>query len=164
MNFRPAGHPRRIFLWRRCRGGERFWPTNCASSWRKRWTALSPKGKRVIGICNGFQVLVKAGYLPGRCDHSQTVTLAANDSGQFQCHWVQLRREKSACRWLNETDAEWDLPDRARRREICRPGRQDAGGSGKQRPGGFPLQGDNPNGSANGDRRASATRAATSSG
>jgi len=68
------------------------------------------RGKRVIGICNGFQVLVKAGYLPGTADHSQTVTLANNDSGQFQCHWVQLRREKSVCRWLNNTDIQWDLP------------------------------------------------------
>jgi phosphoribosylformylglycinamidine synthase len=68
------------------------------------------RGKRVIGICNGFQVLVKAGYLPGTADHSQTVTLSNNDSGQFQCHWTQLRREKSACQWLNNTDADWDLP------------------------------------------------------
>src|SRR5207249_1656746 len=36
--------------------------------------------------------------------------LAANDSGQFQCHWVRLKREKSACRWLNTTDLDWDLP------------------------------------------------------
>lgn len=68
------------------------------------------RGKRVIGICNGFQVLVKAGYLPGTADHSQTVTLSNNDSGHFQCHWVQLKREKSACRWLNNTDVQWDLP------------------------------------------------------
>ncbi len=66
-------------------------------------------GRRVIGICNGFQVLVKTGYLPGPAA-AQTVTLTANDSGQFQCHWVKLRREKSACRWLNETDMDWDLP------------------------------------------------------
>lgn len=69
-------------------------------------------GKRVIGICNGFQVLVKAGLLPGSDDVSlqQTVTLAHNDSGQFQCHWVDLEREKSACRWLEGTDADWPLP------------------------------------------------------
>jgi len=67
-------------------------------------------GRKVIGICNGFQVLVKAGYLPGTRDHSQTVTLASNDSGQFQCHWVRLKREKSACQWLNETEIRWELP------------------------------------------------------
>ena len=67
-------------------------------------------GKRIIGICNGFQVLVKTGFLPGGTAGAQTVTLAANDSGQFQCHWVTLHREASACRWLNATDTAWDLP------------------------------------------------------
>ncbi len=67
-------------------------------------------GRRVVGICNGFQVLVKTGYLPGTADRTQSVTLAHNDSGQFQCHWVRLKRESSACRWLNNTDEEWELP------------------------------------------------------
>ncbi len=66
--------------------------------------------RRVVGICNGFQVLVKTGYLPGTPERSQTVTLAHNDSGQFQCHWVKLSRENSACKWLNATDEEWELP------------------------------------------------------
>jgi len=68
------------------------------------------KGKRIIGICNGFQVLVKTGYLPGNPEHAQTVTLGANESGQFQCHWVRMKREKSACRWLEDTDVSWELP------------------------------------------------------
>lgn len=68
------------------------------------------QGKKIIGICNGFQVLVKAGYLPGDSDLKQRVTLAPNDSGRFQCHWVQLKREKSVCRWLDDTDGEWELP------------------------------------------------------
>lgn len=72
--------------------------------------AFIAEGKRVIGICNGFQVLVKTGFLPGAPDGAQTATLAANDSGQFQCHWVRLKRETSACRWLNETDRDWELP------------------------------------------------------
>lgn len=67
-------------------------------------------GRKVIGICNGFQVLVKTGFLPGNPGGEQTVTLASNDSGQFQCHWVKLKREKSACQWLNSTDVDWDLP------------------------------------------------------
>jgi len=51
-------------------------------------------GKLVLGICNGFQVLVKAGLLPGD-DQSimsrQTVTLANNDSARFEDRWVHLR-------------------------------------------------------------------------
>jgi phosphoribosylformylglycinamidine synthase I len=73
-------------------------------------------GRRVIGICNGFQVLVKTGFLPGveslnaKTVPPQTVTLAHNDSGRFQCHWVQMAREQSVCEWLNQTELEWDLP------------------------------------------------------
>jgi phosphoribosylformylglycinamidine synthase subunit PurQ / glutaminase len=67
-------------------------------------------GKRVIGICNGFQVLVKTGFLPDQADRRQTTTLTANDSGKFQCHWVTLKRETSACSWLNKTESAWELP------------------------------------------------------
>lgn len=51
-------------------------------------------GKLVLGICNGFQVLVKAGLLPGDGDSAigtQTVTLTGNDSARFECRWVHLR-------------------------------------------------------------------------
>ena len=51
--------------------------------------------KLVIGICNGFQVLVKTGLLPGGASRKQTVTLAANDSNRFEDRWVALRVETS---------------------------------------------------------------------
>ena len=48
-------------------------------------------GKLILGICNGFQMLVKAGFLPELTrDGSQTVTLTGNDSGKFECRWVHL--------------------------------------------------------------------------
>lgn len=49
-------------------------------------------GKLIIGICNGFQVLVKMGLLPavgGRYDEQQ-VTLTYNDSNKFEDRWVYL--------------------------------------------------------------------------
>jgi phosphoribosylformylglycinamidine synthase len=67
------------------------------------------RGRKVIGICNGFQVLVKTGFLPGGASELNA-TLTANDSGRFQCHWVRMKREKSACKWLNKTEERWDLP------------------------------------------------------
>jgi phosphoribosylformylglycinamidine synthase len=50
-------------------------------------------GRPVLGICNGFQVLVKAGLLPGGNDTpaGQTVTLTDNASGHYECRWVRLR-------------------------------------------------------------------------
>ena len=55
---------------------------------------ISMLGKLVIGICNGFQILVKAGILPGPfvpARHEQTVTLTHNDSGKFEARWVHLK-------------------------------------------------------------------------
>jgi len=56
-------------------------------------------GRLVLGICNGFQVLVKSGILP-RVKKGQTprVTLTNNDSGRFECRWVYLGiNRKSPC-------------------------------------------------------------------
>lgn len=47
-------------------------------------------GKLILGICNGFQVLVKAGILPRSRDNQPFLTLTTNDSGRFECHWVHL--------------------------------------------------------------------------
>jgi phosphoribosylformylglycinamidine synthase len=49
-------------------------------------------GKPVIGICNGFQALVKAGLLPGATEaaESRNATLARNARGHFECRWVTL--------------------------------------------------------------------------
>jgi phosphoribosylformylglycinamidine synthase I len=56
-------------------------------------------GRLVMGICNGFQVLVKTGILPGINGQSaQPVTLTNNDSGKFECRWVYLKaNKKSPC-------------------------------------------------------------------
>ena len=54
-------------------------------------------GKLVLGICNGFQVMVKMGLLP-EPDFQQRVTLTANDSGHFEDRWVALKaNDKSPC-------------------------------------------------------------------
>jgi phosphoribosylformylglycinamidine synthase subunit PurQ / glutaminase len=47
------------------------------------------RGGLVIGICNGFQVLVRSGLLPGGRSPRPT-TLAPNDSGRFEDRWVRL--------------------------------------------------------------------------
>jgi len=60
------------------------------------------KGKLIIGICNGFQVLVKLGILPGFNGNydRQEVTLTFNDSGRFEDRWVCLKiNQKSKCIW-----------------------------------------------------------------
>ena len=54
-------------------------------------------GGLILGICNGFQVLVKAGILPGLLRGGlPLLTLAANDSGKFECRWVHLLVNKES--------------------------------------------------------------------
>ena len=58
-------------------------------------------GKMVLGICNGFQVLVKSGLLPDPLvDGPPTVTLTFNDVGRFQDRWIRLRSVSAKCAWI----------------------------------------------------------------
>lgn len=56
-------------------------------------------GKLIIGICNGFQVLVKAGLLPevNLSNGKQLVTLTNNDSGKFEDRWIYLKPVSKKC-------------------------------------------------------------------
>jgi phosphoribosylformylglycinamidine synthase I len=48
-------------------------------------------GKLIMGICNGFQALVKAGFLPEPSQNiKQGFSFTNNDSGKFECRWVHL--------------------------------------------------------------------------
>ncbi|CAA9563625.1 MAG: Phosphoribosylformylglycinamidine synthase, glutamine amidotransferase subunit [uncultured Thermomicrobiales bacterium] len=46
-------------------------------------------GRPVLGICNGFQALLKLGLLRGGA-------LGPNANGRFECRWVWLRRPQAA--------------------------------------------------------------------
>ena len=55
------------------------------------------EGKLVLGICNGFQVLVKCGLLGGNGNGQQLVTITNNDSGKFEDRWVSLAPQTDRC-------------------------------------------------------------------
>jgi phosphoribosylformylglycinamidine synthase len=63
-------------------------------------------GKPIIGICNGFQVLVKTDLLPGAVagQTGQTCTLAHNECGRFIDRWVHLRAKPGKCIWTAGLD------------------------------------------------------------
>ncbi|MBI2032997.1 MAG: phosphoribosylformylglycinamidine synthase I [Candidatus Levybacteria bacterium] len=49
------------------------------------------KDTLTIGVCNGFQVLVRTGLLPFNTPENMQATLVNNDSGHFECRWIKLR-------------------------------------------------------------------------
>jgi len=49
------------------------------------------RGKFIIGICNGFQVLLKSGIFSSKKKFEQTYSLIENDNRRFECRWVYLR-------------------------------------------------------------------------
>src|ERR1700722_14964135 len=63
-------------------------------------------GKPVIGICNGFQVLVKTDLLPGPIAGrtGQTATLTNNVSGRFIDRWVHLAPRSKKCIWTADLE------------------------------------------------------------
>jgi len=65
---------------------------NAAARLYDQFSRFIDDGKLVLGVCNGFQLLVKLGVLPDfDADRAQTVTLTFNDSGRFEDRWVHLK-------------------------------------------------------------------------
>ena len=60
------------------------------------------RGSPVVGICNGFQILVEAGLLPSGqiTDEPKQVSLIYNEQGTFECRWTKVRIGESACQYI----------------------------------------------------------------
>lgn len=68
--------------------------------------------KPVLGICNGFQTMVRLGLLPD-ADFNRTCALVKNEQGTFIDRWVQLQvNQSSPCIWTRHLPAHIDLPIR----------------------------------------------------
>ena len=91
-------------------GAGRIWASDLAHMLHDQVTPFIEAGKPVIGICNGFQALVKAGWLPGRWlpgllegvtsqgGNGAYATLTYNASNRFECRWVWLEADpESPC-------------------------------------------------------------------
>lgn len=84
-------------------GAGRIWALEMATTFAALLDHFVGEGKAVIGICNGFQALVKAGALP---DPDRKATLTFNRRGHFECRWVTLApNPANASPWLAGLDA-----------------------------------------------------------
>lgn len=85
-------------------GAGRVLAIKIESNLKKEFLEFINEGKLIIGICNGFQVLVKLGILPGfEGNYKQEVTLTFNDSGRFEDRWVYLKiNPKFSCVWTRD--------------------------------------------------------------
>ncbi len=64
-------------------------------------------GGLILGVCNGFQLMVKLGLLPalGGNFTKQSTTLTFNDSGRFEDRWVYLKANmQSPCVFIKDID------------------------------------------------------------
>ncbi|HLA41943.1 MAG TPA: phosphoribosylformylglycinamidine synthase I, partial [Aggregatilineales bacterium] len=67
-------------------------------------------GHPVLGICNGFQALVKSGLLPGlERQETRSVTLTHNESGKFECRWVHLKPNPNSANLFTDGISQDDL-------------------------------------------------------
>jgi len=61
--------------------------------------------KLILGVCNGFQALLKAGVLfPPDPDEGPPATLAANEPPGFKDRWVHLKAAPGKCPFLKDID------------------------------------------------------------
>jgi len=82
------------------------------SYFKEEIAAFVAAGKPVIGICNGFQALVKSGILLAQADKADEAdeaenlraTLTFNQRGHFECRWVTLQPLSQKCIWTQGLD------------------------------------------------------------
>ncbi|MDD3605204.1 MAG: phosphoribosylformylglycinamidine synthase subunit PurQ [Kiritimatiellae bacterium] len=65
--------------------------------------SFTAQGGYILGICNGFQILLHLGLLPDGA-------LIENESGRFICKWAGLRKTGASSPFLKNLPAEFELP------------------------------------------------------
>jgi len=81
--------------------GGRVLSNKLRHTFRSQFDSFVASGKPILGVCNGFQTLVKLGALPNISGTStQESTLTFNKSGRFEDRWVYLKPQKSVCKYF----------------------------------------------------------------
>jgi phosphoribosylformylglycinamidine synthase len=92
-------------------GAGKLLALDLASYFSEEISAFVESGKPVIGICNGFQALVKSGILLSTIGaEGEGATLTFNAQGHFECRWVALKAVSQKCIWTKELDELIECP------------------------------------------------------
>ncbi|MCZ2126530.1 MAG: phosphoribosylformylglycinamidine synthase I [Anaerolineales bacterium] len=79
-------------------GAGKLFALDLNSYFNEELRAFVEAGKPVVGVCNGFQALVKADILPA-VESANQATLTFNERGRFECRWVTLKPVSQTCLW-----------------------------------------------------------------
>ena len=90
-------------------GAGKLLALDLASYFDQEMSTFVESGKPVIGICNGFQALVKSRILPATSENTEA-TLTFNEQGHFECRWVTLAPVSQTCIWTKDLDELIDCP------------------------------------------------------
>ncbi len=94
-------------------GAGKLLALDLASYFAEEISTFVESGKPVIGICNGFQALVKSGILPSTFRvgaGGEGATLTFNAQGRFECRWVTLKPLSKTCIWTRDIEDLIDCP------------------------------------------------------
>ncbi len=79
----------------------RVWGLELRTRLRDKLSRHVEDGGLILGVCNGFQVLVESGiFEPDRDPSERSIALYANASNHYECRWVEVESADCACPWL----------------------------------------------------------------
>ena len=87
------------FSWGDHLGAGRIFGVHLVARTADQLNELVEDGKPVLGICNGFQVLVETGLLPDRTPGKRGAALLQNRSAVFESRWVELAVTDTGSIW-----------------------------------------------------------------
>ncbi len=76
-------------------GAGHLWALELNAYFADQLHSFVDSNKPVIGICNGFQALLKSGLLTDK----NRATLSFNVQHQFSCRWVHIKAQSKTCLW-----------------------------------------------------------------
>jgi phosphoribosylformylglycinamidine synthase subunit PurQ / glutaminase len=67
--------------------------------------SFAQKDKLILGLCNGFQIMVNLGLVPAtKSLGERQAALMPNNTTRYQCRWIYLKNQSKKCIWTKNID------------------------------------------------------------